>query len=126
MEVVEAAKEVARANALWVNIPQKEQPGAFQYSGPGAALTSSAASQHSQSKKQSCHPVAGSSQTDGTPAVDNSSIQGDNLIKFSIKSGHNLLGGAHHKRVDIIWHQEAFFIGPDKRRVKYDEFTQSQ
>lgn len=45
---------------------------------------------------------------------------------MGIKYGCDRTGEADHKRVYIKCHQEACFIGPDRRRVRYDELTQSQ
>ena len=33
---------------------------------------------------------------------------------------------ADHQRIYVRWPQEACFIGPNRRRVKYDQLTQSQ
>ena len=44
-----------------------------------------------------------------------------------MKSGCDGIGGVDHiYRVYISSPQEAYFIGPDRIRVKYDDLTQSQ
>ena len=44
----------------------------------------------------------------------------------TVKSGRERVGGSEHKLVNIRWPQEAVFIGPDRKRVRYDEFSQVQ
>ena len=52
--------------------------------------------------------------------------QGESSSRLSLKSGRERTAGSDHKRIYVKWPQEACFIGPDWRRVKYDDLTQSQ
>lgn len=56
--------------------------------------------------------------------MDTCNFQGDNVK--DIKSSLGNTDCAEHKSVYLKWPQEACFIGPDRRRVKYNELTQSQ
>ena len=51
--------------------------------------------------------------------------QGEFFSK-TVKSGCERVGGSEHKLVYIRWPQEAVFIGPDRKRVRYDELSQGQ
>ena len=47
-------------------------------------------------------------------------------VRPSVKSGRDRTGSSDQSRVYVKWPQQAVFIGPARRRVKYDELTQSQ
>ena len=46
--------------------------------------------------------------------------------KRSVKSGRDRTGADDSRRVYVKWPQEACFIGPERRRVKYDDLTHPQ
>ena len=52
--------------------------------------------------------------------------QGKLNSRLTVKSGRERIGGSDCKRIYIDWFKEAWFISPDKRRVKYDNLRQSQ
>ena len=52
--------------------------------------------------------------------------QGESSSRLSLKSGRERTAGSDQKRIYVKWPQEACFIGPDRRRVKYNDLTQSQ
>ena len=58
-------------------------------------------------------------------AADNES-PGEHYNIKSIKTGRDRVGGADHKLIYVRWPQEAVFIGPDRKRVRYDELSQEQ
>ena len=41
-------------------------------------------------------------------------------------SGRDRVGGADYKLIYVKWPQKSVFIGPDRKRVKYDELSQGQ
>lgn len=50
---------------------------------------------------------------------------GEQFFK-TVKSGRERIGGSDHKLAYIKWPQEAVFIVPVRKRVRYDELSQSQ
>ena len=44
----------------------------------------------------------------------------------NIKSGRERIGNPEHSNVYVCWPQQCVFIGADRRRVKYEDLTQSQ
>ena len=49
-----------------------------------------------------------------------------NLGKRSVKSGRERTGGDDARRIYVKWPQEACFIGPERKRVRYDELDHPQ
>ena len=47
-------------------------------------------------------------------------------VNTNIKSGRDRVGNPEHSNVYICWPQQCVFIGADRKRVKYEELTQSQ
>ena len=46
--------------------------------------------------------------------------------KRSVKSGRERTGGDDARRIYVKWPQEACFIGPERKRVRYDELDHPQ
>ena len=44
----------------------------------------------------------------------------------NIKSGRDRVGNPEHSNIYVCWPQQCVFIGADRKRVKYEELTQSQ
>ena len=49
-----------------------------------------------------------------------------NMAKRSVKSGRERTGGDDARCVYVKWPQEACYIGPEKKRVRFDELTHPQ
>ena len=47
-------------------------------------------------------------------------------VNTNIKSGRDRVGNPEHSNVYICWPQQCVFIGADRKRVKYEDLTQSQ
>ena len=47
-------------------------------------------------------------------------------VNGNIKSGRERVGNLEHSNVYVCWPQQCVFIGADRRRVRYEELTQSQ
>ena len=74
------------------------------------------------------HPTAMRRAADRQSELQNilsNDIQGDSK-SVSVKSGRDRVGGAEHKLIYVRWPQEAIFIGPERRRVRYDDLDQTQ
>ena len=44
----------------------------------------------------------------------------------NVKSGRDRVGNPEHANIYVCWPQQCVFIGADRKRVKYEELTQSQ
>ena len=53
-------------------------------------------------------------------------ISGEQLNSKILKTGRDRVSGADHRLIYVRWTQEAVFIGPDRKRVRYDELSQGQ
>ena len=47
-------------------------------------------------------------------------------VNSNIKSGHERVGNPENSNLYVCWLQQCVFIGADRRRVRYEELTQSQ
>ena len=45
---------------------------------------------------------------------------------MNVKSARERIGGSDHKLIYVRWPQEAVFIGPERRRIMYDDLNQTQ
>ena len=43
-----------------------------------------------------------------------------------LKTGRDRIGGANHRLIYVKWPQDDVCIGPDRKRVRYDELSQGQ
>ena len=48
------------------------------------------------------------------------------ILELYVKSGRDRVGGSDYKLIYIRWPQEAVFIGPERRCVRYDDLNQTQ
>ena len=49
---------------------------------------------------------------------------GEQLSNKILQTGQDCVGGADHKLIYVRWSQEVVLIGPDRKRVRYDELSQ--
>ena len=54
----------------------------------------------------------------GIPSVQNTNA--------NVKSGRDRVGNPEHANIYVCWPQQCVFVGADRKRVKYEELTQSQ
>ena len=52
--------------------------------------------------------------------------QGDYYSRLTVISGWEQIGDSDHKRIFVKWPLVACFIGPDRRRVKNNDFSPAE